>query len=176
LSLALTLRLRNEQELHSLLRELYDPASPNYRQFLTVQQFTERFGPTIEDYERVTDFAKSYGLTVTHTAPNRLVLDVRGTVSDIEQAFRVTMQVYQHPTKPRTFYAPDAEPSVDLDVPVQGVSGLNNFSPPHPISLRRVPSTESVRTSSTGSGPGGAFLGSDIRAAYMPGVTLDGSG
>jgi len=176
LSLALTLRLCNQQELQSLLRELYDPASPDYRHFLTVQQFTERFGPTIDDYEKVAGFAESYGLTVTHTAPNRLVLDVSGTVADIEGAFQVTMQVYQHPTEPRTFYAPNVEPSVDPSVPVQGVSGLNNFSPPHPIGLKRVPEGESVHANRTGSGYGGMFLGSDIRAAYMPGVTLDGSG
>ncbi|MGA2606116.1 MAG: choice-of-anchor D domain-containing protein [Terriglobia bacterium] len=176
LSLALTLRLRNQQELQSLLRELYDPASPNYRQFLTVQQFTEQFGPTIDDYENVTGFAESHGLTVTHTAPNRLVLDVSGTVADIERAFQVTMQVYQHPTEPRTYYAPNEEPSVDPSVPVQGVSGLNNFSPPHPISLRRVQVGETDTSNFTGSGPGGFFLGSDIRAAYMPGVTLDGTG
>ena len=176
LSLALTLRLRNQQELQSLLHELYDPASPNYRQFLTVQQFTERFGPTTDDYEKVAGFAQSYGLTVTHTAPNRLVLDVSGTVADIERAFQVTMQLYQHPTEPRTYYAPNEEPSVDLGVPVQGVSGLNNFSPPHPISLRRVQVDETDISNYTGSGPNGMFLGSDIRAAYMPGVTLDGTG
>ena len=176
LSLALTLRLRNQQELQSLLHDLYDPASPNYRQFLTVQQFTERFGPTIEDYEKVAGFAKSYGLTVTHTAPNRLVLDVSGTVAEVERAFQVTMQVYQHPTEPRTFYAPSVEPSVDSSVPVQGVSGLNNISPPHPIGLKRLPPGEIVHTNQTGSGPGGQFLGSDMRAAYAPGVTFDGAG
>jgi hypothetical protein len=176
LRLALTLRLRNQQELQSLLGELYDPASPSYRQFLTVQQFTEQFGPTIEDYEKVTGFAEAHGLTVTHTAPNRLVLDVSGTVADIEQAFRVTMQVYQHPTEPRTFYAPNAEPSVDPAVPVQGVSGLNNFAPPHPMGLRQITEGETDVRNSAGSGPGGAFLGSDMRAAYAPGVTLNGTG
>jgi subtilase family serine protease len=176
LSLGLTLRLRNQAELQSLLRDLYDPGSPEYRHFLTVQEFTERFGPTVDDYARAAGFAEAYGLTVTHTAPNRLVLDVSGTVADVERAFQVTMQVYQHPTEPRTYYAPDGEPSVDAGTPVQGVSGLSTFSPPRPAGLRRVARDESVRTSWTGTGPGGTFLGSDIRAAYLPGVTLQGNG
>ncbi len=176
LSLGLTLRLRNPSELQSLLNDLYDPDSPEYRHFLTVEQFTERFGPTVEDYEKAAGFAEAYGLTVTHTAPNRLVLDVNGTVADIERAFQVTMQVYQHPTEPRTYYAPDGEPSVEPGVPVQGVSGLNNFSPPRPAGLRRVARDESIHTNWSGTGPGGTFLGKDIRAAYMPGVTLNGSG
>jgi len=175
LSLALTLRLRNPAELQSLLRDLYDPDSPEYRHFLRVEEFTERFGPTTEDYERAAGFAEAYGLTVTHTAPNRLVLDVSGTVADIERAFQVKLQVYPHPAEPRTYYAPDAEPSVEPGVPIQGVSGLDNFSPPRPAGLRQVAREESLRTSWTGTGPGGTFLGSDIRAAYLPGVTLDGA-
>ena len=181
LSLAITLELRSQEELQSLLYDLYDPASPNYRNFLTVEQFTERFGPTLEDYERVSAFAATNGLAVTHTAPNRLVLDVEGTVADIERAFRVTVQVYQHPTEPRTFYAPDVEPSVDGGLPVQGISGLNTFFPPRPASMHRAPSSFDRRANATdsgpaGSGPGGAFLGSDFRAAYASGVTLDGTG
>ena len=60
--------------------------------------------------------------------------------SDVEQAFQVKMQVYQHPTENRTFYAPDVEPSVEAGIPIQGINGLNNFSPPRPMvkhSLRR---------------------------------------
>lgn len=36
----MTVPLRNEGQL--LIHELYDPASPQYRGFLTVQQFTEQ--------------------------------------------------------------------------------------------------------------------------------------
>ncbi len=164
-----------------MLRDLYDPASPIYRHYLTVEQFTERFGPTADDYERVAGFARSNGLAVVQIAPNRLVLDVEGTVGDIERGFRVTMQVYQHPTEPRTFYAPDVEPSVDASLPVQGISGLDTFSPPHPVGSHRGlagkgATANATSPGQTGSGPGGGFLGSDIRAAYAPGVTLDGTG
>jgi subtilase family serine protease len=46
LRLAIGLPLRNRAALTNLLRELYDPASPNYHHYLTPEQFTERFGPT----------------------------------------------------------------------------------------------------------------------------------
>src|SRR2546427_4254835 len=45
LDLAIGLPLRNQAELTNLLHDLYDPASPSYHQFLTPQQFAERFGP-----------------------------------------------------------------------------------------------------------------------------------
>src|ERR1035438_9005493 len=77
-------------------------------------------------------FAKSSGLTVTTTHPNRTLLDVRGAVEDIEKALHVTMRVYQHPKEARTFYAPDVEPSLDLAVSVLHIGGLDNYTLPFP--------------------------------------------
>ena len=51
LNLVITLPLRNQDQLDQLLQNLYDPTSPSYRQFLTVEQFTEQFGPTQQDYD-----------------------------------------------------------------------------------------------------------------------------
>ena len=65
MDLDLVLPLRDPAGLDSLLNELYDPNSPSYRQFLTVEQFTARFGPTQADYDAVVEFAKAHGLKVT---------------------------------------------------------------------------------------------------------------
>jgi subtilase family serine protease len=137
MNVAIGLPLRNEAALDAFLHQLNDPASPNFRHYLTPEQFTARFGPTEHDYEAVAQFAQSHHLTVTARYSNRLVLDVKGAVPDIERAFHVKLRVYQHPTEPRTFFAPDTEPSVDLDVPILSVSGLDDFVKPHPMSLKR---------------------------------------
>jgi subtilase family serine protease len=103
MDVAMTLKLRNQPQLNDLLQSLYDPASPNYRKFLTVAQFTAQFGPTAADCEAVVNFATAHGLTVTKAdAPNRLVVEVSGPVASVEAAFHVNMQVYQHPTENRT--------------------------------------------------------------------------
>ena len=175
LRLAISLPLRNQEQLDNLLRQLYDPASPNYRHFLTVPQFTEQFGPSLGDYQRVINFAMSYGLEVTHTYPNRLAVDVTGPVANIEQAFQVTMQVYQHPTENRTFYAPDVEPSVEPGLPVLSVVGLSTYYIPHPWFKQANPN-QGTHSNQTGSGPGGMFTGSDFRTAYGGGTALDGTG
>lgn len=60
--LAIGLPLRNTNELSQLLHALYDPASPQFRQYLTPEQFAEQFGPTRAEYEAVRQFAKNYGL------------------------------------------------------------------------------------------------------------------
>jgi len=173
LHLAIGLPLRNRELLHQLLQQLYDPASPNYHRYLTPAQFTEMFGPTEQDYQAVIAFAKANRLTVTATHPNRVVLDVAGTVADIEQALHVTLRTYQHPTEARTFHAPDTEPSLDFATTVLDISGLDNFSLPRPMSKLRPAATVTPRA---GSGPSGSYRGKDFRAAYVPGTALTGAG
>jgi uncharacterized membrane protein len=174
INLSIVLPLRNQKELTSLLGRLYDPSSPDYRRFLSVAQFTEQFGPAVEDYQAVVSFAQAHGFVVSGAPANRLVVPVRGSVDQISKAFHLTMNVYRHPTEDRTFFSPDREPSLDLAVQVAHIAGLNNFSIPHPM-LKR--SQEALQAASvTGTGPSGSYLGSDMRAAYYGGTALDGNG
>ncbi len=174
LQLNIVLPLRNEAELDKLLNQIYNPQSPSYHQFLSVEEFTERFGPSQEDYDAVISFAEKNGLTVTGVSPNRMVVDVEGRVVNIERAFHVNMNVYQHPTEDRVFYSPDREPTVDAPIALWHITGLDNFSIPRPASLMR--DTRAKSTKTTGSGPNGYFIGSDMRAAYYGGTALTGSG
>ncbi len=176
LNLAISLPLRNPEELDGLLQQLYDPASPNYRRYLTPEQFTTRFGPTENDYQAVMDFAKSISLTVTFTHPNRLVLDVSGAVTDIARTFHLNLRVYQHPTEARTFYAPDVEPSVDFALPILHISGLDNYWLPHPNFKVKPAGATANAAPKSGTGPGGTYRGSDFRAAYVPASPLTGAG
>lgn len=173
LALAMILPLRNQSGLATLLKGLYDPSSPDYRHFLTVSQFTARFGPSSKDYQSVVKFARSKGFTVAGAPANRLLVRIQGTVAQVNKAFHVTMCNYRHPTEGRTFYSPDREPSLPGNVPVWHIAGLNNFSIPRP-KYKRAPLN--FRPHALGSGPNGAYLGSDMRAAYYGGSALTGSG
>jgi subtilase family serine protease len=178
LHLAIGLPLRNQAALNALHSSLYDPASPNYRHYLTSEQFTEQFGPTLADYQAVINFAQANGLTVTGQHAGRTLLDVVGTVANIERAFNVTLLVYPHPREKRNFYAPNVEPSVSLAVPLLHISGLDNYALPHPNSRigPAAPPIPSGGSSSLGGTEGGQYIGNDFRAAYVPGSTLYGNG
>ena len=128
--LVLVLPHRNQAELDDFLKELYDPHSASYRKFLTVEEFTARFGPSQEDYDAVIRFAEANGLTVVGTSRNRMNLDVTGPVASIEAAFHLTMGVYQHPTENRTFFAPDREPTAGPAVPVVAHRGPRQLFDP----------------------------------------------
>jgi kumamolisin len=176
MDLVLVLPLRNQDELEGLLSDLYNANSPSYRKFLTVDEFTARFGPTEDDYNALIEFANENGLKVVSTSPNRVNLQVSGSVATIEHALNVHMNVYQHPTEPRTFFAPDREPTVNLPFQLWHVAGLDNFSIPKPAGLERRPEGSKAKSgATTGSGPSASFLGSDMRAAYYGG-SLTGSG
>jgi len=176
LSLTIGLPLRDGAALSNLLKQIYDPASPNYRHYLTPAQFAEKFGPTEQDYQTLIAFAKANHLEVSALHPNRLLLDVSGSVAEVEKAMHVTLETYRHPTEKRSFYAPAGEPSLDLSLPVLHISGLDNYALPRPhLHATRVVQGQSVLPNA-GSGPGGAYMGKDFRAAYAPDTALDGSG
>jgi len=190
LSLAISLPLRNQQALNYLLKNIYDSKSPQYRRFLTPQKFLAMFGPTTSDYQAVVQFAQSHNLKVTKTYSNRAVVDVEGSVSDIENTFNVRMHNYQRPDGTK-FHSPDAEPSVDLTVPLLHITGLQNYAVPHPFIHRKSGLTGGAKNNANGKplvgtgptplptlgiGNNTTYIGNDFRNAYVQNVSLDGAG
>jgi subtilase family serine protease len=173
--LTIVLPLRNQAGLTELLAQLYDPSSPRYRHFLSVDQFTKQFSPAAEDYQAVVNFAQANGFTVTATPGNHLIVPITGTVAQVEKTFKLRMNVYQHPTEKRTFFSPDREPLLNLSVPVAHIAGLNNFSVPRSMAMRATTAQARANTA-VGSGPGSAYLASEMRAAYYGVEALTGNG
>ena len=173
LNLVIHLPSRDPDGLSAFLRDLQDPRSANYHQYLSVAEFTDRFGTSQSDYDQVVAWANSNGLKVTHTSANRHLVDVTATVDAINQALGISMQAYQPVGTggKSTLFAPNTEPTLALPVPVLSISGLDNFNPPQ----RRLQRGSPV-ANATGSGPGGSFLPSDMRAAYYGSGPLTGAG
>ena len=123
--------IANSSPVH-LPAGIYDPSSPNFRHFLKPGEFAASFGPSAEDYQSVIDFAKAHHLKIVRTHSNRTLVDVSGSVADVENAFHVHLRTFKHPKENRIFFAPDAEPSLDLKTPVLAISGLDNYTRPKP--------------------------------------------
>ena len=170
----MVLAVRDQAGLDRFLQEIYDPSSASYRHFLTVEQFTERFGPTQQDYDALIRFAKANGFSVVRASRDAMDVQLLGSVADIETAFHLTMGLYHDPVENRDFYAPDREPTVDLPFQLWHITGLDNYSIPRPELVRRPSGMKPPAT--TGSCPGASFCGSDMRAAYYEGTALTGKG
>ena len=178
LALAIGLQLRNETALDDQIRQVTDPASPNYQHYLTTEEFTQQFAPTEADYQAVISFAKANGLTVTATHANRMLVEVSGKAEKVQHAFNVALHTYRHPTENRTFFAPDSEPTVPANLAILDVTGLNNYSRPHTHLHFRPSATNAPASvvSKLGSGPFGSYMGNDFRADYVPGASQTGAG
>jgi subtilase family serine protease len=173
----IVLALHHQPDLENFLREVYDPSSPTYRHFLTPSEFTARFGPSQGEYDALIGFAKASGFTVIHGSRKGFDVQLTGSVAKLEKAFHVTMGVYQHPTENRTFYAVDREPTVNLPFQLWHITGLDTYSIPRPLYVRKDPKAKSQAAQAhTGSCPSASFCGSDMRAAYYEGTVLTGSG
>ena len=184
MQLDVVLPLRDQAGLELFLADLYNPSSSSYRQFLTPAQFTERFGPSQEDYDAVVHFARANGFTIVGGTRDGMEVQIKGTVAAIQTAFHVTMRTYQHPTEDRIFHAPDSEPTTNLPFRLWHVSGLDDYSIPQTRLVKKtdyakahgIAPEDVVTHATTGSGPSASFLGSDMRAAYYGGSALTGAG
>src|SRR5580698_3512809 len=125
MTLTVGLVIRTSAELIETASQISDPKSPSYRKYFTPEQFADWFGATQADYQSIVEWAKSNNLTVT-THRNRFVVDVEGSVADIEPALGVRLNNYLR-ADGTVFFALDAEPSVALSVPVEHIGGLDNF-------------------------------------------------
>jgi len=184
MSLDVVLPVRDQAGLDNFLAQVSNPMSLNYHNYLTPTEFTARFGPTQNDYDTVVQYLKQHGLVVAGGSRDRMDIQVIGPVSAVESAFNVKMRTYRHPTENRIFYSPDREPTTSLAIPLWHVSGLDNYSLPHPLFVKKsdyaaahgISPDAVVSHATTGSGPSASFLGSDMRAAYYHGGTLTGTG
>ena len=83
-------------------------SSPLFHHYLTVAQWTKRFGPTAASQKAVVAWAKSLGPHVTHLYANRLVVDVSGPVAARSEGAGSPDQQLQAGSK--TFFANTSDP------------------------------------------------------------------
>ena len=170
----IVLAVRDQAGLDRFLQDAYDPSSASYHQYLTVERFTQQFGPSQQDYDALVRFASANGLTMTGGSRDAMDVQFKASVATIETAFHVNMGLYHDANANRDFYSPDREPTIDLPFQLWHITGLDNYSIPRPLLSRRPPGVAPPAT--TGSCPSASFCGSDMRAAYYEGTALTGKG
>lgn len=157
MTIVIGLQLRNADELNKLLAEQTTPGSPNYRRFLTPDQFAARFSPTHADVDQVLAFLGKNGIKVISVTPNRTLIQAEGTVSQLEAAFGVTINEYTW-TSPagvkKTFKSNAQDPSIPSNLKgiVQSVIGLNTLAEFESM-LRRSPNNPAPKANVSGFTP-----------------------
>ena len=132
-TLTVTLRRDDQAGFDEYLNQLYDPTSPSYKHFLAPREVSDRFGPSVADYQTVRSYFVTNGFQVVEDSANRLTLTISGSPAKTEQALSLRLHLYQ--LAGATFRANDRDPSLPASVVsrVMAITGLNDLARPQHI-------------------------------------------
>jgi cysteine-rich repeat protein len=167
------LDLRNRDELERLLADIENPRSPNYRKFISQEEFNDRFAPSGTAEQRMVDHLHASGLVVTQRFRNRLLIPATGSVAALDRAFGVQLKNVSF--RGESHYAALSEPTFpdDLAPHVAGVIGLDDLVRAHPH-VRFTPSAIAPKDA-LGSYCC-SFSPNDLKVFYDNDGTYDGTG
>ena len=139
------LNLHDRAALDTLAQQLYDRTSPNYHHWLKNSDLA-RFAPTTQEAATMREFFESHNLKVVTVGPNNFFMRARGTVSDVQTAFHVTLNKYQ--VRGEVVRSNDRDPYIEgAAAPlVRSVAGLDTGKFVHPA-MSRTATLPAVKTS-----------------------------
>jgi len=127
---AVALAQPNKQALSDFIASLSNPASPNYRHYLTTQQFAQRFGATDATVETVSTYMKSFGLKVNSLSAGRVLLHISGTTNNIAHAFDASITTVRSSSGELGAQFTDrATLPANIAQQIQGIYGLSTVVP-----------------------------------------------
>ncbi len=139
----LQLKRSPEQELalQQFLDELHTKGSPNFHQWLTAQEFGEKFGLAKPDLDVVTGWLESHGFRVNVVYPSGMLIDFSGTVAQVRAAFQT--EIHHLVVKGEKHLGNVSDPRIPaaLAPVVAGVVSLHDFRP-HAMHHLRKANTE----------------------------------
>ena len=173
---------QQQSDLDALLAAQQNSASPSLHQWLSPQQFGDRFGVTPSDLAKVTAWLESMGLAVVEIPASRNFLVFEGTAVQVSAAFHT--EIHNYDAKGQKFFANSSQPSVPAAIAslVAGFRGLNSVR----LQPRAVPSkiaSAPVRPDFTSSLTGTKYVTPqdfatiyDLNPLYSSTPPIDGTG
>jgi subtilase family serine protease len=148
LTVQVHLRMHNEAAAEAQLADVSNPDSPNYRRFLSDEEFASKYGATASDVATVRAHFEGHGLTVSDLPANNAYVAFTGTVSQFEAAFRTQLGQYKVGSDTRR------APMTAAVLPAQvgaAVSGILGLASPTKMKSQRLTMADIVRK--TGAAP-----------------------
>ena len=140
ITVTIALKLPNADEMQALVNSIYTPGDPNFRHFLTAEEFSAKFGPVPETVERLTRHMQAAGLTIERAGVAHL--RASGAMEAIEHEFGVSFHTFEIPATTDAaayrFRAPagPAQISTLIAGDVEAVVGLDSRPRFHPMHHR----------------------------------------
>jgi kumamolisin len=139
---SLILKVRNPDALEQYVADTQDPHSWQYHQFVSVNEFVNRFAPSDHDINRIKTYLAANGITVTEVYGDNLVIKATGPVSAFDAVFSTDMHDYQKGN--RHYHRPHHQPNIpvlfrDLLYVVEGLDQSSSYKPHHIDSNKALP-------------------------------------
>jgi subtilase family serine protease len=125
LDLVVTLARPDPAGEQALIAAEHDPASPQYRHFLTPAQFTEQFGVPAGQRAAVTSFLTGGGLALDHVSAAGDVYSVHGSAAAVGALLHTSVRSYS--LDGATFVANTSAPVFPAGLGIKNISGLNTL-------------------------------------------------
>ncbi|WP_266183866.1 S53 family peptidase [Dyella humicola] len=118
-----------QSALDALIAAQHDPSSPKFHQWVTPDQFGEKFGVSDADIVAATSWLQSQGFKVNGVYPNKMQIDFSGNAGLVKQAFHTQLNRYALGKTNHIANAADISVPTALKDVVVGVAGLNDIHP-----------------------------------------------
>ena len=153
-SIMVGLNYQHQAQLNKFLSDVQDPTSSQYHHYLTSEEFTTIYSPSITAYNSLTSYFKSQGVTV-NTYSDRVAINLVGSFGQMQKIFHTQINTYR--VGKESFYAPAKSLSVHSPYASQisTIQGLNNKW------------QAKISPMFTGSGSNEKLYGTDLQTGYQ---------
>jgi kumamolisin len=172
LPVTIALELNNQTELFQKLNSMYRPGSSDFHQFLSPQEFRDRYAPTADQVAQVASFLNAHGIQALSLHENGFMFHGVAKVKAVSSAFHTEIHQYKD-AQNHAYFAPAYELQIPAGLPIQAIHGLQNVSQWH--AHAKPMSADAAISPKAGSGPDGGLAPADIKTAYdVPNLTGSG--
>ena len=89
----IALPTRDVDALDTTIAEIYDPQSPQFRNYLSKDAWLAAYAPTQEDVVAIREWLEAGGLHVARVSANRLLIEVTGSAANFDETFATDLHL-----------------------------------------------------------------------------------
>jgi pseudomonalisin len=160
--------------LTQLLDAQHNPESPSYHQWLTPEQYGERFGVSESDATQITRWLQEHGMEVEEVTAGRLSVVFSGTAAQVESTFHTQIHTYKIGDEVHHANASDPEIPAAFAGVVGGVVSLHDFRSQALNNGARIPIPDFTSGSSHYVAPADFVTIYDLGPLYQQSITGSG--
>ena len=165
----------NQAAEDAYVKQLYDPSSPNYGNYLDPDTFNLQFGVPAATFQAAQSWLQGAGLTVTSIEGATNYMLASGSAARVEAAFGTPLNTYT--AAGRSFYANTQAPTVPASLGISDVLGLNNWNRLHIPRAQATGATTTTAVPTSGTVPKTGLLSiRDLWSIYDAPSTNMGNG